>query len=69
MNQQPVKECPKCENSYFTLEIRWMDTYVITQYTCESCNWKILKSNYTSPSNAQAPSCSNQSVVSAQQTP
>ena len=69
MNQQPVKECPKCENSYFTLDISWMDERVDVTYTCDSCNWSTIKTNYTSPSIAQALSCSNQSVVSAQQTP
>ena len=60
MNSQ---ECPKCNNSYFTLEISWLGTHVKTKYICESCNWSFVTSNCTSTSSAPDLSCSNQSVV------
>ena len=66
---QKTRECPKCANSYFTLEVNWMDTYVKTTYTCDNCNWSfILMSNCTSPANVQDLSSSNQSAASAPQT-
>lgn len=68
MNQHGITECPKCKNSYFILDISWMGERVDVRYTCDSCNWSTIKTNCTSPSNALAPSCSNQSVASAQQT-
>jgi ribosomal protein L37AE/L43A len=62
-------ECPKCANSYFSMHIRWMDTYVKTVYTCEDCNWSVIvMSSCTSPASAQAPSSPNQSAVSEPQT-
>jgi hypothetical protein len=61
--------CPKCANSYFTLNVNWMNTYIQTVYTCESCNWSFIRmSNCTSPSNAQGLSLSNQSAASVPQT-
>ena len=61
--------CPKCANSYFTLNVHWMDTYVKTVYTCESCNWSFIRmASCTSPSNARGPSSSNQSKASVPQT-
>lgn len=59
--------CPKCANSYFTLNVNWLDTHVKTVYTCESCNWSFYRmSSCTSPSSAPAPSLPSQSVVFAQ---
>jgi ribosomal protein L37AE/L43A len=61
--------CPKCENSYFTLNVNWMSTYIKTVYTCESCNWSFIKmSSCTSPSNVQDLSLSNRSTTSVPQT-
>lgn len=61
------QECVKCKNSYFTLDISWMNTYVETKYTCESCNWSFVVSNCTSTASAPDLSCSNQSATSVQQ--
>lgn len=61
------QECVKCKNSYFTLEISWMNTHVETKYICESCNWSFVVSNCTSTASAQDLSCSNRSAASAQQ--
>ena len=62
---QKTHVCPKCANSYFTLNVNWMSTYVKTVYTCESCNWSFIKmSSCTSPSNAPAPSSPNRLKVS-----
>lgn len=66
-SQKKVTECPKCKNSYFTLEINWIGTAVQTRHICESCNWSMVTSNCTSDANVQAPFCSNQSAASAQQ--
>ena len=64
-----TRECPKCANSYFTLEVNWMDKYVKTIYTCDGCNWScVAMSSCTSPANAQAPSSPNRSGVSELQT-
>lgn len=63
---QKTHACPKCANSYFTLNVNWMSTYVQTVYTCEGCNWSFIRmASCTSPSSVQAPSSSSQSVVSA----
>lgn len=35
-----TKECPKCTNVYFTLEIQWIYDIIRTKYTCDDCNWK-----------------------------
>lgn len=64
---QKTHACPKCANSYFTLNVNWMSTYVKTVYTCESCNWSFIKmASCTSPASAPAPSLPSQSVVSGQ---
>ena len=66
---QKTHECPKCTNSYFGMNIQWMDTYVKTVYTCDNCNWSfILMSNCTSPANVQGLSSSNPSAASAPPT-
>jgi hypothetical protein len=59
--------CPKCNDSYFTLEISWLDTLVKTKYTCENCNWSVVTSSCTSSASAPDLSCSNQSVTSSTQ--
>jgi len=64
---QKTRECPKCEDSYFSMNIHWMDTYMKTVYTCDSCNWSfVVMSNCTSPSNAPDPSSPSPSKVSVQ---
>jgi hypothetical protein len=68
MNQHNIRECPKCKNSYFILEISWMGERVDVKYICEGCNWSTIKSNCTSPSSSPDPFCSNQTVPSEQQT-
>ena len=66
---QKTHACPKCANSYFTLNVHWMDKYVKTVYTCESCNWSFIRmASCTSPSSVPVPSSPNQSVVSEPQT-
>lgn len=61
--------CPKCENSYFTLNVHWLDTHVKTVYTCEGCNWSFYRmSSCTSPASARGPSSSNRLTVSEQHT-
>ena len=62
------RECPKCTNSYFTLEISWLEKSVNTVYTCESCNWKFTVSNCTLPAKSPGLSCSSQLAVSEQQS-
>ena len=62
-----IQECPKCKDSYFTLVIRWISSYIITEYICESCNWNFVTSNCTLTASAPDLSCSNQSVVSVGQ--
>jgi len=60
-------QCPKCANSYFSLYVKWMDTYIKRTYTCENCLWSFVEmANCTSPSSVQAPSLPNPSVVSVQ---
>ena len=64
---EKTRECPKCTNTYFSIEFNWMDTYTKSVYTCDSCNWSfVLMSNCTLPANVQDLSSSNQSAVSAQ---
>lgn len=64
---QTSHECPKCANSYFNMNIQWMDTYTKTVYTCDSCNWScVAMSSCTSPASAPAPSFPNQSIACAQ---
>jgi hypothetical protein len=66
---QKTHECPKCARSYFTLDISWMNTYVKTVYTCESCSWScIVMSSCTSPSSVRDLSLKGQSVTSSQLT-
>jgi transposase-like protein len=63
------RQCPKCTNSYFTIEFNWMEKYTKSVYTCDSCNWSfVLMSNCTSPANVRDLSLSNQSTTSAPQT-
>jgi len=65
-----TRECPKCANSYFTLDVNWMDTYIKTVYTCDSCRWSfIAMTSCTSAANVRAPSSPNRSTVSVPQTP
>jgi len=62
-----TRECPKCANSYFTLDVNWMETYVKTAYTCDRCNWSFISmTSCTSPSSVQAPSLPSRSVASVQ---
>jgi|APCry1669189070_1035195.scaffolds.fasta_scaffold18507_2 hypothetical protein len=61
------QECVRCKNSYFTLEITWLDMRVDTKYICESCNLTFVVSNCTSTASAPDPSYSNQLVVSVGQ--
>lgn len=66
---QKTRECPKCANTYFSLEVNWMNTYVKTTYTCDSCNWGfVLMTSCTSDASAPAPSSPNRSVASVPQT-
>jgi hypothetical protein len=68
-NFMKSRECPKCANSYFSLEVSWMDKYIQTVYTCDRCNWScIAMSSCTSPANVQAPSSPSRSGVSELQT-
>ena len=61
--------CPKCANSYFTLNVHWLDTHVKTVYTCEGCNWSFYRmSSCTSPASARAPSLPNRLKVSEPHT-
>ena len=63
---QKTRECPKCQNSYFAIELNWLNTHTKSVYTCDSCNWSfVLISNCTSPANVRDLSSSNQSAVSA----
>jgi len=65
---QKTRACPKCANSYFTLDVNWMSTYIKTVYTCDTCNWSCIKmANCTSPANVRDPSLSNRLKVSAPQ--
>jgi hypothetical protein len=59
--------CPKCANSYFTLDVHWMNSYIKTVYICDLCNWSFTKlSNCTSPASSQDPSLQGQSATSEQ---
>jgi len=63
------RECPKCANRYFSLEVNWMDAYIKTKYICDACNWSfIVMSSCTSDASAPAPSSPSRSVASVQQT-
>lgn len=64
---QKTHECPKCTNSYFSLHVRWMETYVKRTYTCEDCLWSFVEmSSCTMPSNTPVLSSPSPSVVSVQ---
>jgi hypothetical protein len=63
---QKTKKCPKCENTYFTLDIQWMEEYTKTIFTCDECRWSFV--SYTSHANAPGPSSSCQSTTSGQPT-
>lgn len=66
---EKTRACPKCVNSYFTLEVNWMNTYVKTVYICDSCSWSFIKmSNCTSPASSQGLSLQGQSITSEQKT-
>jgi predicted CxxxxCH...CXXCH cytochrome family protein len=66
---QKTHECPKCANSYFTLNVNWLDTYVKTIYTCDSCHWSFIRmSSCTSPANVQSPSLPDRLKVSEPHT-
>ena len=66
---QKTHACPKCANSYFTLNVNWMSTYVQTVYTCEGCNWSFIRmASCTSPSNAPSPSSPDRLKVSEPRT-
>jgi len=66
---QKKHECPKCANSYFSIHVRWMTTYVKRTYTCEDCLWSCVEmSSCTSAASVPAPSSPDRSVVSVLQT-
>jgi transposase-like protein len=54
---QKTRVCPKCQNRYFNIEINWMNSFVKSVYTCDSCAWSFT-TNCTSP--ASSPGLSSQ---------